>query len=126
MFFKHSQFFLNHGINILLTSFPRYRVWAEKKEPAAHCLRMLSSPRISGNLEKVCFIILTSVFHVNFSYKSLGTRLTFCVLVIMLVHVFVLLLAAAGWAPLASILGCHCHDMAEPVCRLGGLHECWD
>ena len=25
--------------------------WAEKKDPFAHCLRMLSSPRISGNLE---------------------------------------------------------------------------
>ena len=25
-------------------------MWAEKKEPGTHCLRMLSSPRISGNL----------------------------------------------------------------------------
>ena len=33
---------------------PRSQVlvaWTEKKEPGTHCLRMLSSPRISGNLE---------------------------------------------------------------------------
>ena len=34
-----------------LASFPGSRAWAEKKEPGTHCLRMLSSPRISGYLE---------------------------------------------------------------------------
>ena len=34
-----------------LTSFPGSSAWAEKKEPGTHCLRMLSSPRTSGNLE---------------------------------------------------------------------------
>ena len=31
--------------------FPGSSAWVEKKEPSAHCLRMLSSPRISGNLK---------------------------------------------------------------------------
>ena len=35
----------------LLASFPGSSAWAERKEPGTHCLRMLSSPRISGNLE---------------------------------------------------------------------------
>ena len=34
-----------------LASFPGSSAWAERKEPGTHCLRMLSSPRISGNLE---------------------------------------------------------------------------
>ena len=34
-----------------LTSFPGSSAWAEKKEPGTHCLRMLSSLRITGNLE---------------------------------------------------------------------------
>ena len=34
-----------------LASFPGSSAWAEKKEPGTHCLRMLSSPRTSGNLE---------------------------------------------------------------------------
>ena len=34
-----------------IASFPGSCAWAEKKEPGTHCLRMLSSPRISGNLE---------------------------------------------------------------------------
>ena len=34
-----------------LAHFPGSSAWAEKKDPFAHCLRMLSSPRISGNLE---------------------------------------------------------------------------
>ena len=34
-----------------LALFPGSCVWAEKKEPGTHFLRMLSSPRISGNLE---------------------------------------------------------------------------
>ena len=34
-----------------LASFPGSSAWAEKKEPGTHGLRMLSSPRISGNLE---------------------------------------------------------------------------
>ena len=36
---------------VTLASFPGSSVWAEKKEPGTHCLTMLSSPRISGNLE---------------------------------------------------------------------------
>ena len=36
---------------LLLASFPGSHEWAEKKEPGTHCLRMLSSPRILGNLE---------------------------------------------------------------------------
>ena len=35
----------------VLASFPGSSAWAERKEPGTHCLRMLSSPRISGNLE---------------------------------------------------------------------------
>ena len=35
----------------MLASFPGSSAWAEEKEPGTHCLRMLSSPRISGNLE---------------------------------------------------------------------------
>ena len=34
-----------------LASFPGSSAWVERKEPGTHCLRMLSSPRISGNLE---------------------------------------------------------------------------
>jgi len=33
-----------------LASIPGSSAWAEKKEPGTHCLRMLSSPRISRNL----------------------------------------------------------------------------
>ena len=36
---------------IAIASFPGSSAWAERKEPGTHCLRMLSSPRISGNLE---------------------------------------------------------------------------
>ena len=43
---------------LLLASFPGSSAWAERKEPGTHCLRMLSSPRISGNLE---------IFRKNFS-----------------------------------------------------------
>ena len=35
----------------IVASFPGSSAWAERKEPGTHCLRMLSSPRISGNLE---------------------------------------------------------------------------
>ena len=35
----------------LLASFPGSSAWTERKEPGTHCLRMLSSPRISENLE---------------------------------------------------------------------------
>ena len=34
-----------------VASFPGSSAWAERKEPGTHCVRMLSSPRISGNLE---------------------------------------------------------------------------
>ena len=55
---------------IRIASFPGSRAWAEKKEPGTHCLRMLSSPRISGNLEisrKTCSVTLTSARHPDFS-----------------------------------------------------------
>ena len=47
---------INHLTSIYLlgsvvASFPGSSAWAEKKEPGTHCLRMLSSPRIFGNLE---------------------------------------------------------------------------
>ena len=41
-----------------------------EKKPGTHCLRMLSFPRISGNLEifcKICSITLTSARYANFS-----------------------------------------------------------
>ena len=34
-----------------LASFPGSSAWVEKKEPGTHCLRMLSSLRMTGNLE---------------------------------------------------------------------------
>ena len=37
-----------------IASFPSTCAWVEKKEPGTHCLRMLSSPRISGNLGNFC------------------------------------------------------------------------
>ena len=55
---------------VQIASFPGSSAWAEKKEPGTHCLRMLSSPRISGNLEifrKICSVTLTSTRYVNFS-----------------------------------------------------------
>ena len=36
---------------LYIASFPGSSAWAERKEPVTHCLLMLSSPRISGNLE---------------------------------------------------------------------------
>ena len=53
-----------------LASFPGSSAWAERKEPGTHCLRMLSSPRISGNLEifrKICSVTLTSARYADFS-----------------------------------------------------------
>ena len=53
-----------------LALFPGSSAWAEKKEPGTHCLRMLSSPRISGNLEifrKICSVTLTSARYADFS-----------------------------------------------------------
>ena len=41
-----------------------------EKEPGTHCLRMLSFPRISGNLEifhKTCSVTLTSARYTEFS-----------------------------------------------------------
>ena len=38
-------------VEAVVASFPGSSAWAERKEPGTHCLRMLSSPRISGNLE---------------------------------------------------------------------------
>jgi len=35
----------------MLASYPGSCAWAEKKELGTHCLRILSFPRISGNLE---------------------------------------------------------------------------
>ena len=57
-------------VQYILASFPGSSAWAEEKEPGTHCLRMLSSPRISGNLEifrKICSITLTSVRYADFS-----------------------------------------------------------
>ena len=53
-----------------LASFPGSCAWAEKIEPGTHCSRMLSSPRISRNLEiscKTCSITLSSARHTDFS-----------------------------------------------------------
>ena len=47
-----------------VASFPGSHAWAGRTEPGTHCLRMLSFPRISGNLEisrKTCSVTLTSV-----------------------------------------------------------------
>ena len=48
---KILTFQFNVTLEIGLASFPGSSAWAERKEPGTHCLRMLSSPRISGNLE---------------------------------------------------------------------------
>ena len=49
----------------------------KKKEPSTHCLRMLSSPKISrnfGNFRKICSVTLTSTRHTDFSWvKEPGT-----------------------------------------------------
>ena len=53
-----------------LASFPGSSAWVDEKEPGTHCLRMLSSPRISGNLEifrKICSVTLTSARYADFS-----------------------------------------------------------
>ena len=53
-----------------VASFPGSSAWAEKKETGTHCLRMLSSPRISGNSEifrKICSVTLTSARYADFS-----------------------------------------------------------
>ena len=53
-----------------LASFPGSSAWVDEKEPDTHCLRMLSSPRISGNLEifrKICSVTLTSARYADFS-----------------------------------------------------------
>ena len=50
-------------IGSALALFPSSRAWAVRKEPGTHCLRMLSFPRISGDLEisrKTCSVTLTS------------------------------------------------------------------
>ena len=39
------------GAAPVLALFPGCCAWVVKKEPGTHCLRMLSFPRISGNLE---------------------------------------------------------------------------
>ena len=44
-------FYKGRVLHFSLASFPGSSAWAERKEPGTHCLRMLSSPRISGNLE---------------------------------------------------------------------------
>ena len=51
------------AVTLEIASFPGSRVWAGRKEPGTHCLRMLSFPRISGNLEishKTLSVTLTS------------------------------------------------------------------
>ena len=53
-----------------------------RKEPGTHCLRMLSYPRISGNLEishKTCSVTLTSVrTPTSLVYKLPATDYTVC------------------------------------------------
>ena len=65
-----------------LASFPGSRVWAGRKEPGTHCLRMLSYPRISGNLEishKACSVTLTSArTPTSLVYKLPATDYTVC------------------------------------------------
>ena len=66
------QFYGKPAIHLpsLLASFPGSSAWAERKEPGTHSLRMLSSPRISGNLEifcKICSVTLTSARYADFS-----------------------------------------------------------
>ena len=61
-----------------LVSFPGSSAWAEKNKSGTHCLRMLSFPRISGNLEiseKICSITLTSQSMQTSPYKG-GLSLT--------------------------------------------------
>ena len=42
---------LRRSSSRLVASSPGSSAWAEKQEPGTHCLRMLSSPRISGGLD---------------------------------------------------------------------------
>ena len=65
-----------------LASFPGSSAWAERKEPGTHCLRMLSSPRISGNLEffrKICSVTLTSARYADFARKRCLSLTMLCV-----------------------------------------------
>ena len=41
----------NLTFSSVVASFSGCSAWAEKKEPGTHCLRILSSPRVFGNLE---------------------------------------------------------------------------
>ena len=68
---------------IVLSLIPRLScVGAGRKEPGTHCLRMLSYPRISGNLEishKTCSVTLTSArTPVSLVYKLPATDYTVC------------------------------------------------
>ena len=38
-------------VGMVLASFPGSCAWVGRKEPGAHCLHMLSFPRISGSLK---------------------------------------------------------------------------
>ena len=42
---------LRRSSSRLVASSPGSSAWVEKQEPGTHCLRMLSSPRISGGLD---------------------------------------------------------------------------
>ena len=61
---------------------PRLSCVGREKQPGTHCLRMLSFPRISGNLEifhKTCSVTLTSVRHTHFSrIKDAATDYSLC------------------------------------------------
>ena len=63
-----------------LALFPGSCAWAGRKELGTHCLRMLSFPRISGNLEifrKTCSVTLTSArTPTSLVYKMPGTDYT--------------------------------------------------
>ena len=65
-----------------LASFPGSHALAGRKEPGTHCLRMLSYPRISGNLEishKTCSVTLTSVRALtSLVYKLPATEYALC------------------------------------------------
>ena len=46
-----TRLLVSHPTCLWLASFPGSCAWAGRKELGTHCLRMLSFPRISGNLE---------------------------------------------------------------------------
>ena len=55
---------------------PRLSCVGRGKEPGTHCLHMLSSPKISGNLE---ISVKSAPLHSLLSYKSCLSLTTLCV-----------------------------------------------